>query len=213
ADRLCVRDGKPRFSAAGIPDDLRRLMPLLLYHQCKDGRWIFVSPPVRGIVAFADRFLQPLPQRNAGPEEIASFRDMVDSLFRSRTAAEWEKLGSEETGTGIAVCQTTEEWLNDPHARESRCVIALDDPELGPTWQAGYPVALSHTPPEVRGSRRTLGADNGARFGAQESEDAPDANQPNEALAGFRVIDTTGYSRPGCGSDSRRLRRRRDQNQ
>jgi crotonobetainyl-CoA:carnitine CoA-transferase CaiB-like acyl-CoA transferase len=190
ADRLCVRDGKPRFSL-DVPDDLRRLMPILLNHQCKDGRWIFVSPPIRGIVAFAHRFLQPLPPRNAGPEEMASFKDRVDSLFRSKTAAEWEKLGSEETGTGIAVCQTTEEWLNDPHARESRCVIGLDDPEFGPTWQAGYPVALSRTPPKVWGSRRTLGTDNGARFVAQESEEAPVATELKQALAGFRVIDIT----------------------
>ena len=31
---------------------------------------------------------------------MASFKNRVDSLFRSKTAAEWEKLGSEETGTG-----------------------------------------------------------------------------------------------------------------
>lgn len=190
ADRLCVKDGKPRFSA-DISDGVRRLMPILLNHQCKDGRWIFVSPPFRGIVAFAHRFLQPLPPPNASAQEMASFTNRVDSLFRSKTAAEWEKLGSEETGTGIAVCQTTDEWLNDSHARESHCVIELDDPEFGPTWQAGYPVALSRTPPEVRGSRRPLGADNGARFAGNELKDAPAAAELNQALAGFRVIDTT----------------------
>jgi crotonobetainyl-CoA:carnitine CoA-transferase CaiB-like acyl-CoA transferase len=190
ADRLCVRDGKPRFSA-NISNDLRRLMPILLNHQCKDGRWVFVSPPFRGILALAQRFLQPLPPLDAGPEEMAAFNNRVDALFRSKTAAQWEKLGSEETGTGIAVCQTTEEWLNDPHARKSRCVIQLDDLEFGPTWQAGYPVALSRTPPEVRRSRRPLGADNGTQFVGLEFEQALDATQLNGALAGFRVIDTT----------------------
>ena len=189
ADRLCVRDGKPRFSA-DISDDVRRLMPILLNHQCKDGRWIFVSPPFRGIVAFAHRFLNP-PPPNASAEEMASFKNRVDDLFRSKTAAEWEKLGSEETGTGIGVCQTTDEWLSDSHARESHCVIELDDPELGATWQAGYPVALSRTPPNVRGSRRPLGADNGARFAGQEFKDSLAATELNQALAGFRVIDTT----------------------
>jgi crotonobetainyl-CoA:carnitine CoA-transferase CaiB-like acyl-CoA transferase len=190
ADRLCVVDGRPRF-AASIPDDLRRLMPILLNHQCKDGRWIFVSPPIRGIVAFAHRFLEPLPAVDARTEEMAAFKKRVDALFQSKTAAEWEKFGSEETATGIGVCQTTEEWLNDSHARESRCVIQLDDPELGPTWQAGYPVSLSRTPPQARGSRRPTGADIDARFDARENEDAPQPTELSEALAGFRVVDTT----------------------
>jgi crotonobetainyl-CoA:carnitine CoA-transferase CaiB-like acyl-CoA transferase len=190
ADRLCLRDSKLRFSA-GISNEVRRLMPILLNHQCKDGRWIFVSPPFRGIVAFAQRFLDPLPPLDAGPEQMAAFKQRVDVLFRSKTAAEWEKLGSEETGTGIAVCQTTEEWLNDPHARESRCVIRLNDPDFGPTWQAGYPIALSRSLPQVRGPRRPTGGDNGARFLGQECEEAAHATELNQALAGFRVIDTT----------------------
>jgi crotonobetainyl-CoA:carnitine CoA-transferase CaiB-like acyl-CoA transferase len=170
---------------------LRRLMPILLNHQCRDGRWIFVSPPFRGVVAFTERFLPPLPPPNAGPEEMVAFRNKVQALFRSKTATEWEKLGSEQTGTGIAVCQTTEEWLNDPHARESSCVIQLDDPQLGPTWQAGYPVALSSTAPEVRGPRRPHGADDGARFVGRRIEDTPGATDLTKALAGFRVIDTS----------------------
>lgn len=190
ADRLCLKDGQPRFSAQ-VPDDMRRLMPVLFSHRCKDGRWVFVSPPVRGIVAFAERFLQPLPPLNPGPDDIAAFTNRMDAVFRSKTAAEWEKLGSVETGTGIAVCQTTEEWLHDRHARESRCVIQLDDPELGPMWQAGYPIALSRTPPYIRAARRLPGSDNEARFDGHGSEDFPNATAVSEALAGFRVIDTT----------------------
>ncbi len=42
-------------------------------------------------------------------------------------------LANKEAGNGIAVRQTSAEWLHDQHARASGCVISLDDPELGPT--------------------------------------------------------------------------------
>ena len=80
ADRLCLKDGQPRFSAQ-VPADLRRLMPVLFNHQCKDRRWVCISPPVRGIVAFAERFLRPLPPLNPGPEDLAALHEQDGRCF------------------------------------------------------------------------------------------------------------------------------------
>ena len=74
-------------------------------------------------------------------------RKRYAALFATRPARDWEIAINEESGASAALCQTAEEWLTaDSHARDSGAVIDLDDPELGRTAQAGFPIRMSVTP-------------------------------------------------------------------
>jgi crotonobetainyl-CoA:carnitine CoA-transferase CaiB-like acyl-CoA transferase len=174
-------------------------------YQCADGRWIDLSPPLRGFRWFAERFV-PKEFNDAGvtniarpePERVTQLGGLLAQVFKTRTAAEWERVVNEEAGSAIAVCQTTAEWLHDEHARASGCVISLLDSELGPTSQAGYAVSLSKTPPKAKGPRHPLDADRQAVLSELTTQptDAhifPDSGTTplSRALEGFRAIDTS----------------------
>jgi crotonobetainyl-CoA:carnitine CoA-transferase CaiB-like acyl-CoA transferase len=84
-------------------------------------------------------------------------------VLRTRPARAWERLANAACAAPAAVVQTTREWLyDDPQARACGAVVEVTDPELGPTAQAGLPIALGATPPAARGPRRPLDADRAA---------------------------------------------------
>jgi crotonobetainyl-CoA:carnitine CoA-transferase CaiB-like acyl-CoA transferase len=177
------------------------------YYRGADGRWL-------ELCLFQDRHLEWfaktfLPRewiddgmgdagRMSDPELQARARERYRALFATRTAAEWEVAINEESGASAAICQTTAEWLrDDPHARDSGAVIELDDPEYGPTAQAGYPFLMSATPLRAAGPRRPL--DSGRPAVLARLADTP-RSSPNEsvagtpprhALSGMRVIDVS----------------------
>jgi crotonobetainyl-CoA:carnitine CoA-transferase CaiB-like acyl-CoA transferase len=188
----------------GVPVARERLpinRAVIKRHRCGDGRWVDISPPLRGFGWFAERYL---PQSalasgiadifNADPAASTQLAELLSELFQTRSAAVWERAVNDETGAPMALCQTSAEWLRDEHARASRCVIPLADPELGPTWQAGYPIALSRTPPRAQGPRHGLDADREAileELAARPrpaSPAAPSAIGPRP-LDGFLVLD------------------------
>jgi crotonobetainyl-CoA:carnitine CoA-transferase CaiB-like acyl-CoA transferase len=144
-------------------------MALTQHYRCKDGRFVHLSwLEGRQLDAFAR--LSGLHQQwsSAGLLDHARvrsdrgysghLRNALVEVFKTRSAAEWMALANPDAD--LAHCLTSEEWLvSDPQARESRAVITLEDPELGTTHQAGYPVSMSVTPPRARGPRHLLGAD------------------------------------------------------
>ena len=86
----------------------------------------------------------------------------------------------------------------DEQAIATSSVIALEDPELGATRQAGYPVALSKTPPAATEPRHRLDADREAILKELADLEAGataialnGAEVIKGALEGMRVIDTT----------------------
>jgi crotonobetainyl-CoA:carnitine CoA-transferase CaiB-like acyl-CoA transferase len=153
----------------GVPAARERLSinrAIIKRHRCGDGRWVDISPPLRGFGWFGERYLPKSALDggiadifNADPAASAELAELLSGLFQTRTAAVWERAVNDETGAPMALCQTSAEWLRDEHARASRCIVPLADPELGPTWQAGYPIALSRTPPRAQGPRHALDAD------------------------------------------------------
>ena len=82
------------------------------------------------------------------PELAAELRRRMVPILETRPAKEWE-LAINQVGVPVSVCQTVAEWLVDEQALATRSVISLEDPELGATRQAGFPIALSRTPPEA----------------------------------------------------------------
>lgn len=183
-------------------------LPQVGHYRCRDGIWIqlcLIQP--RHLEWFARTFL---PERwiaegmadakrlREDPELAARARARLEGLLITRTAREWEEAINEQSGAGTAISQTTEAWLRrDPHARASRAVIELDDPEYGRTAQAGHPIDLTETPPRAWGPRRPLDADREEVLAeldarppaAATATAARGAASGSAALSGFRVLD------------------------
>ena len=175
-------------------------------HRCGDVGWVDISPPLRGQSWFLDHFM-PQEAKDAGvasmtntdPDAVAQLRSLVAATFQSHSAAAWESLANTVAGTGLALCQSTQQWFHDQHTLDTRCVIALHDPEFGSTAQAGYPISLSKTPPETREPRQRLDADHAEILKElKEQEGQPRAAtglasdaQAVRALQGIRVLDLT----------------------
>ena len=191
--------------ASGGPRIMPNL-PQLGHYECADGRWLelclFQDKHLRW---FAEAFLPQefiadgmadAVQMLTDPDLQERARKRYAELFATRPARDWEIAINEESGASAALCQTAEEWLTaDSHARDSGAVIDLDDPELGRTAQAGFPIRMSVTPPKVPFPRRPLDADRAGILAELESPVTPPATPPtpageiSPALAGIRVLD------------------------
>ena len=173
-------------------------------YECADGRSIAFSPPFRGTRWFAERFL-PSDEIAGGrtdalaadPQAIARTAELLSEVFRTKPAAEWELIAAGGLGCGVAMCQTTAEWLNDQHAVDSRCIVDVEDPELGATRQAAFGVDLSLTPPVVSFPRHRLDSDRLEVLSEVEATTVPtgvgsDGEEvPSLPLAGLKVVDLT----------------------
>jgi crotonobetainyl-CoA:carnitine CoA-transferase CaiB-like acyl-CoA transferase len=171
---------------------------------CADGRWgqlLLIAP--RHLKWFVRRFLPHLADE--GLDEVSTIRrdeaagrclvEAIRALFATRPAAEWDRLVNSE-GVPFAVCQTIDQFLlNDPQARAAQAIIDIDDPELGPMVQLGYPLGLSLTPPRASGPRRQLDADRTLVLADLAARPIPEPGasfikEPRAPpLAGVRVID------------------------
>ena len=180
--------------------------------RCKDGKYVqFDSSSARHLVWFA----QEAGITEWGPDllDINRLRDesvnqrlhaALRELFLTRTAAEWEALGN-RAGAAIGWARTTDEWIATDHARAIEAVVQLDDPKLGPTWMAGFPVHLTATPGQIKGPRHLPDADRAAILSELESHTPvaaseglePDLRHP---LQGLKVIDLcVALAGPTCG--------------
>jgi crotonobetainyl-CoA:carnitine CoA-transferase CaiB-like acyl-CoA transferase len=168
-------------------------------YRARDGEWVIhCGLPPRGIISFWQEFLPgELRDRidRAGEEEAEI---LLTQLFAERDADEWERLCQDELAAPFAVAQTSQQWLHDEHARASRCVIPVDDPQFGPTWQAGFGVGLSRTPASLPYSRRIPDADRASILAELAEPDRrirtsrpPSTTARRPPLAGVRVVDYT----------------------
>jgi crotonobetainyl-CoA:carnitine CoA-transferase CaiB-like acyl-CoA transferase len=181
-------------------------LPQLGHYQCADGRWLELCLfQDKHLQWFAETFLPPefVEDGMADPVRMLTDPDLQErarkryaELFATRPARDWEIAINEESGASAALCQTAGEWLTqDSHARDSGAVIELDDPELGRTAQAGFPISMSVTPPAVRCPRRPLDADRIEildeleRLGTAPVPPAAQAGDVSAVLSGIRVLD------------------------
>jgi crotonobetainyl-CoA:carnitine CoA-transferase CaiB-like acyl-CoA transferase len=180
--------------------------------RCADGRYVqFDTSSARHLTWFAraagitdtwDPELLDM-SRNRDPEVNERLHAALRELFLTRTAEEWERIGN-EAGGSIGVARPVAEWIANEHARQTRAVTQLQDPEFGPTWMAGLPVHLDGTPGAPRGPRELPSA-NGASALADEA--APATASRNGAgesighpLQGFKVLDIClALAGPTCG--------------
>jgi crotonobetainyl-CoA:carnitine CoA-transferase CaiB-like acyl-CoA transferase len=185
--------------------------------RCADGRYVqFDTSAPRHLTWFARQagLLGTFPADlldlagNARPEVNERLHAALREEFLTRTAAEWEELGN-QAGAAIGFIRTPQEWIATEHARASGAVTRVDDPELGETWTAGIPVALSDFPHPRPRPRKAPGADTAdilAELGATppggdqpsiQAGQEPDLAQP---LSGIKVVDLgLALSGPTCG--------------
>ncbi len=173
--------------------------------RCLDGRYVDVSPPFRGLAAFGERWFPPAAVKagyadpfNTSPAAAAAVKALLTELFATRPAEEWERLAS-ALGTGIAVCQTAAEWLDDEHARSSGCVVAVDDPglgadvgpDVGPVWQAGHLVQLGSSPFVARAGSGPVDPAAIGWLGPSVAPPLADRADDRPPLAGVSMVDLT----------------------
>jgi crotonobetainyl-CoA:carnitine CoA-transferase CaiB-like acyl-CoA transferase len=167
-------------------------------HECKDGRWVQL---VTGNLRFR-AFLEAVGADGWADDE--GTEPQIEAVFRARTAQEWEAF-AELIGTEIAVCRTSAEWLDSPHARGSKIVVEAHDPKLGVLVQPGINVRLSATPGAIRSPAPKLDAHRAELLGALSARPAPKPSHPAEpmlraALDGVKVLDLCIIlAGPTCG--------------
>jgi crotonobetainyl-CoA:carnitine CoA-transferase CaiB-like acyl-CoA transferase len=175
-------------AAGGRPDD-----PWAGVFKCADGRWVQLALPtprfVRRFVAGAGLPAEWLAggALEADSPARAAQHQAMQGLFASKPALEWEAQGV-QMDVPLRLIRTRDEWLREEHARTSGAVVAVDDPELGPTWQAGPAVRLCGTPAAAPRARRSL---NEPPAWAPPTLPAGAARAGDGALSGIRVVDLT----------------------
>ncbi len=127
--------------------------------RCKDGRWIYFSATgnsnfrefveAAGITSWDAEGLTDRARLGREPALAEEQAKRIRELFLTRTAQEWEDLIA-AAGSEGAVCRTSAEWFEHPHARASQAVIGVDDPKLGRMLQPGINPRLRGTPGSVR---------------------------------------------------------------
>ena len=130
------------------------------FFQCKDGRWLYFSGAsnqnwrqfveAAGITSWDAEGLTDFDLIQKDPKLAAEALRRSQALFKTRTAQEWEDLVA-EAGSEGAVCRTSQEWFEHPHARESQMVVQINDPVYGKMLQPGINARMSRTPGKVRG--------------------------------------------------------------
>jgi len=105
-------------------------------YPCKDGRYIQITPPPRGNIKLCEAVFPPEWLTDGIPENAD---EIVREVMKTRTMREWETFGQEVCGAGVASSLTSEEWLHETHAQDSRTVVKVNDPILGATLQPGVP--------------------------------------------------------------------------
>lgn len=178
-------------------------------YECGDGRWVqFHAANTR----FIHRFLKAAGHEEwiaeglsdrarlaADPELNAELLRRMLALFKTRPAQEWEDLVN-AAGTPTAICRSSAEWMDHPHARGSEMIVEVDDPEQGRMLQPGLQARLYGTPGQVR-PRPSVESDPEAAFTPRtgQAENAL-TRDLRAALDGVKVLDLCIIlAGPTCG--------------
>jgi crotonobetainyl-CoA:carnitine CoA-transferase CaiB-like acyl-CoA transferase len=168
--------------------------------RCSDGRYFDQVPYprfVRKLLEAAGEWdawcadgLSDLSRVFFDPEvKYVADRRFAD-LISTRPAEYWEKLVLEHGSSAVQV-RTPQEWLNNEHARQSRTVVGVEDPEFGRLLMAGTALDLSETPTSIVPRSLPDGdADEVLALPARPARTAATATGREEApLAGVSVLE------------------------
>ena len=183
-------------------------------YECGDGRWVqFHAANQRFIEQFVDAAgiqdwraegLHLSEQVAANPEQAAELLERMTALFKTRPAEEWEDLVN-AAGTCCSVVYDSGEWMQHEHARSSKQVIEVEDPDLGTMLQPGVNPRLYGSPGAVRSGASRPDGDRDEVLGpwldaAPPNVPPPDARVLRSALEGVKVLDLCIIlAGPTCG--------------
>ncbi|NLP60081.1 CoA transferase [Paraburkholderia sacchari] len=116
-------------------------------------------------------------------------------VFRTKTAAEWEKIFGEGGFPGAAH-RTTQEWLHDEHANAAGLVVNVDDIEYGAMKQPGPIAWLEDCAESMLSpvSRRPVTFQDAVNIlNEQQSDELPPQSEQRSKgwLDGVRILDLT----------------------
>lgn len=126
--------------------------------ECADGRWVQYGSGNQNFQAFVEAAgiadweregLTDIERILNDPALYEKHLQRARELFKTRPAQEWEDLVA-QAGSECAVCRSSAEWFDHPHARQSNMVIEVNDPVYGPMLQPGINARLSRSPGQVR---------------------------------------------------------------
>ena len=185
-------------------------------YECADGRWVQNHGMYQ---RFVGQFLEASGRQEWLDELMASYGQPLDpaagamwlerfqSVFRERTAKEWED-AINASGGACTICKTIDEWLVHEHAIAANMVVDIDDAEHGPMKQPGVQVRLRGTPGAIQGRAPVLGEHTVevlAKLNAGKSpapQPAPTTGNSGvmSVLEGVRVLDLAiVLAGPTCG--------------
>lgn len=208
-DAMFMAIGSRGMRVAGGPPFAHRATPYVRQYQCADGRWVqFHAANTRfirrfagaaGITDWLDEGFADRERMTSDPAFAAEMLRRMTELFKTRAAQEWEDIVS-AAGTPTAICRSTAEWIEHPHARGSEMIVEVDDPEYGPMKQPGVQVRMSGTPGQVR-PRYGFSEKAVWTASAPASEAAVETVGPlSAALDGIKVLDLCIIlAGPTCG--------------
>lgn len=181
--------------------------------ECADGRWVHYGSgnqnfrefvEAAGIADWDSEGLTDIERLLHDTTLYEKYQQRARDLFKTRAAQEWEDLVA-AAGSECAVCRTSAEWFEHPHARASHMVVKVDDPTYGPMLQPGVNARLSRTPGAVR--HAAPAPDQHRAEILQELRARPQPTPPaaalstlHSALDGVRVLDLCIIlAGPTCG--------------
>lgn len=208
-DATFMAIGSPKWK--GLPGT-----PWVRSYECADGRFVdllcYHGKHVRAFAKGAgveDWLEQPFVNNinkvfRTDPDKVRQLLARMEALFKSKNAQDWEETLS-LAGVPIAMVRTSAEWMRTPQARQSGCIVEINDKELGKVLQPGIQAHLSASPGAI-----THGAPLPDQHRAEilaEIEHLPPRTLPLAAepdnrppLAGLRLIDLGSVLvGPACG--------------
>ncbi|AMM21939.1 acyl-CoA transferase [Frondihabitans sp. PAMC 28766] len=135
-------------------------------YRTRDGKWVAVSTSAQRI---AERVLTLVGHPevidedwfaagNTRVEHVDLLDRYVGDWIGERTRAE-VVAAFEEAGAAIAPVYDSRDVVDDPHIRETRMLVEVDDPDLGPLLQHNVLWRMSRSPGAIRFTGRGIGQD------------------------------------------------------
>jgi crotonobetainyl-CoA:carnitine CoA-transferase CaiB-like acyl-CoA transferase len=135
-------------------------------YRTRDGQWVAVSSSAQSIaerimilVGHPELLAEPWFASGHGRAEHVDLidgyvADWIAQRDRADVLAEFERVGG-----AVAPVYSAKDIVEDPHIRQTKMLVEVDDPELGPVLMHNVMWRMSESPGRIRFTGRALGAD------------------------------------------------------
>lgn len=135
-------------------------------YRTRDGHWVAVSSSAQSIaerimilVGHPELLAEPWFASGHGRAEHVDLidgyvADWIAQRDRADVLAEFERVGG-----AVAPVYSAKDIVEDPHIRETKMLVEVEDPELGPVLMHNVMWRMSESPGQIRFTGRALGAD------------------------------------------------------